>query len=410
MASLRANIGMCFDRSLPASAIREFAPALEAGGVDQMWFIEDCFYTAGISLAATALALTDRLQVGIGIMPAVARNPATTAMEIATLAELAPGRFLAGIGHGVQEWMEQMGARTPSPLTTLEEVLTTVKLLLDGETVDFVGTEVTMQDVALDLAPTIVPPVLAGVRGPKSLALAGRVADGVVLAEGAGPTYVAESIRYAGAPAQFRVSVFSALCLIDDGPAARRVMAPFVAGLIENPQAAVLAHPHFDEIKERFAANGVDGIADMPAEWWIELGAIGTMDDVIGHIEASLTLAPPTSACFRAPPSNWPGKTSPRSSRSPPPSAPDRPTPHTHPFLGLCMFFCGARRKKTYANPEFWRWAGQVRRMEMWTSPAGPTPTTSTSAGRALGDSNVQTPAPVASPGSTATRPPAALS
>ena len=91
----------------PARAVREFAPALEAGGVDQMWFIEDCFYTAGISLAATALALTERLQVGIGILPAVARNPAVTAMEIATLAELAPGRLLAGIGHGVQEWMEQ---------------------------------------------------------------------------------------------------------------------------------------------------------------------------------------------------------------------------------------------------------------------------------------------------------------
>ena len=84
------NIGMCFDRSLPARAVVEFAESLEEGGVDQLWVIEDCFYTAGVSLAAAALARTKRLQVGIGILPAVARNAAVTAMEIATLAELAP--------------------------------------------------------------------------------------------------------------------------------------------------------------------------------------------------------------------------------------------------------------------------------------------------------------------------------
>ncbi len=277
---------MCFDRSFPPAAIVEFAERLDLGGVDQLWVIEDCFYTAGISLAATALARTDRLEVGLGILPAVARNPAITAMEIATLAELAPGRVLAGIGHGVQDWMDQMGARTPSPLTTLEEVLTTVRALLAGETVDVEGREVAMRGVALDRPPTVVPPVLAGVRGPKSLALAGRVCDGVVLAEGAGPTYVRESIAHAGDPDGFHVSVFTALCLIDDAPTAHRVMAPFVAGLLEHPQDAIRAHPHFDEMRERFAARGVDGIVDMPAEWWIDVGAIGDMDAVMAHVGA----------------------------------------------------------------------------------------------------------------------------
>ena len=93
------KIGMSFPREYPAAAVTEFAEKLEESGVDQLWVIEDCFYTAGISLAATALARTDQLQVGIGILPVVARNPAISAMEIATLAELAPGRLLAGMGH-----------------------------------------------------------------------------------------------------------------------------------------------------------------------------------------------------------------------------------------------------------------------------------------------------------------------
>ena len=281
-----ARIGMCFDRSLPAPFVVEVAESLEAGGVDQLWVIEDCFYTARISLAATALARTDRLTVGIGILPAVARNPAVTAMELATLANLAPGRLVAGIGHGVQDWMDQMGARTPSPLTTLDEVITVVRQLLHGDTVTFDGREVTMREVTLDAAPDITPPVLAGVSGPKSLALAGRIADGVVLAEGAGPAFVRQANASAGSPDPFRISVFTALGVADDAATAHRIMAPFVVGLLEGGGAAVLAHPHIDEIQERFLERGADGIADMPSEWWIELGAIGDFDDAVRHAEA----------------------------------------------------------------------------------------------------------------------------
>ncbi len=283
---MELNLGMCFDRQLPAASIVEFAEGLEAGGVEQLWVIEDCFYTAGVSLAATALARTDRLQVGIGILPAVARNAAVTAMEFATLAELAPGRLIAGLGHGVQEWMDQMGARPRSPLTTLDEVISTVRSLLRGKTVTFEGSAVTMRSVTLDQPPTTVPPVLAGVRGPKSLELAGRIADGVVLAEGAGPTYVRRAIEHAGSPDQFRVAVFSALCLVPDRKTAHQIMTPFVAGLLRRPEAAIRAHPHFDEMTERFDAGGDAAIVDFPDHWWIDLGAIGTMDDVIAHIES----------------------------------------------------------------------------------------------------------------------------
>jgi len=283
---MAVNVGMCFDRSLPAPFVVEVAEQLEAHNVDQLWVIEDCFYTAGVSLAATALARTDRLTVGLGILPAVARNPAITAMELATLANLAPGRLLAGIGHGVQSWMEQMGARTPSPLTTLDEVITAVRRLLSGDTVTLDGVEVSLRDVTLDAPPTPPPPVLAGVRGPRSLELAGRVADGVVLAEGAGPTYVAGAVAQAGTPEPFRVSAFTALAIHDDASTARRIMAPFVVGLLDGTNPAVEAHPHAAEIHERFDDRGVDGIADMPADWWIELGAIGTFGDAVRHAEA----------------------------------------------------------------------------------------------------------------------------
>ncbi len=286
MASTRAAIGMCFDRSFPAVAIPEYARRLEGDGIEQLWVIEDCFFTAGVSLAATALAVTERLTVGIGILPAVARNPAVTAMEIATLANLAPGRFVAGIGHGVQAWMEQMGARTPSPLTTLDETISVVRRLLTGEKVTFAGREVRLDQVQLDQPPSVVPPVVAGVQQEKSLAVAGRVADGVILVEGAGPTYVSWALDHAGRPDDFRAVTFTMMSIDADRRQAYRPLVPLVAGLIAERRSAFTVLPFFDEMSARVAAGGSDALIEMPADWWSEIGAIGTMDDALGHIAA----------------------------------------------------------------------------------------------------------------------------
>lgn len=282
----RAQIGMCFDRTFPAGEVAGYARDLEAAGVEQLWVIEDCFFTAGVSLAATALAVTDSLTVGIGILPAVARNPAVTAMEIATLANIAPGRFVPGIGHGVQSWMAQMGARTPSPLTTLDETITVVKRLLAGEEVTFHGREVHLDGVRLDQPPATVPPVLAGVQQERSLALAGRVADGAILVEGAGPTYVDWALAQAGRPEAFHAVTFSLLAVSDDRREAYSWVADFVAGLVRERRRALTVLPFFDEMYARVERDGEAALVDMPADHWREIGAVGTIDDALAHVEA----------------------------------------------------------------------------------------------------------------------------
>jgi 5,10-methylenetetrahydromethanopterin reductase len=295
------RVGMCFDRTFPAPAVTEFAEHLERDGVDELWIIEDCFSTAGISLAATALARTDRLTVGLGILPAVARTAAITAMEIATLAALAPGRLIAGIGHGVQEWMAQMGARTPSPVSTLEETIVAVRQLLRGEEVSTSGRHVFLDKVRLDAPPSIVPPVLAGVRGPKSLAMAGRVADGLVLAEGTGPMALRAAIAEAGSPPDFNVTVFGALSIMPSQADARGVMTPFLAGLIEARVPGLTALPYFDEMAALVANDGPSGLMKMPTDWWHQIGPIGTLDDAVAHVAALGDAGARSVALFPAP-------------------------------------------------------------------------------------------------------------
>ncbi len=209
------------DRDLPPERLVALSQEAEALGADDVWVVEDIGWGGGIAAAATILATTSRVRVAIGILPAPLRNPVLAAMEIATLGRLYPGRFVAGIGHGVQDWMRQVGAAVPSPLALLEETFTVVRRLLSGERVTLAGRAVSIDDAALVHPPASSVPLLAGVTGPKSLDLAARVADGVVLVEGSG----ADEIRDARTRAAQRTEPYEVVVLchffVSDDP--RRV-------------------------------------------------------------------------------------------------------------------------------------------------------------------------------------------
>jgi alkanesulfonate monooxygenase SsuD/methylene tetrahydromethanopterin reductase-like flavin-dependent oxidoreductase (luciferase family) len=231
--------------TLPPERLAEQARAAEAAGASELWLWEDCFLTGGIAETATALAATERIVVGIGILPAPVRNAAFAAMELATLARLHPGRLHAGLGHGIAEWMRQVGAKPASQLTLLEEMTVAVRALLRGETVSTEGRYVRLRGVALDHPPETAPPVSLGVRGPKSLHLSGRCADGTVIDGSAGPDDVA-----------------AARSTIDEGRSE--------AGRTDPHRLTVFAEPGAD--RDAYAAAGADCLvflspdADVPLD------------------------------------------------------------------------------------------------------------------------------------------------
>jgi alkanesulfonate monooxygenase SsuD/methylene tetrahydromethanopterin reductase-like flavin-dependent oxidoreductase (luciferase family) len=175
------RIGVVFRPDFRPDTLRETAAAADRAGVAELWLWEDCFLQGGIAAAAVALASSERLTVGLGVLPAPLRNVVTTAMEIATLESMFPGRIRVGIGHGVQDWMRQAGAAVASPLTLMREYVTALSALLAGQSVTVDGRYVRLTDVRLDWAPQQRVPVLIGGAGPKTLALAGEIADGVIL-------------------------------------------------------------------------------------------------------------------------------------------------------------------------------------------------------------------------------------
>lgn len=260
------RIGVVYDRDWAPEGLRGFAREVEGLGVDDLWVVEDLGWAGGISAAAVALGATERLRVGIGIAPAPLRSPALLAMELATLARVFPGRLVAGIGHGVPEWMASVGVAARSPLALLEETITSVRALLRGEKVEVDGREVRLDGVRLVYPAAEPPPVVAGVVRPRSLELSGRVADGTLLVEGAGPSDLENAlalIRKGGATADHTLTVYAYGCVGDDPEEVARTLRPAV-----EDQAAWLGRPPEDVFT-------VSGTAAVAAERVRELAAAG---------------------------------------------------------------------------------------------------------------------------------------
>ena len=311
------EIGVMFRREQHASTLASYARQVEDMGFDQLWVVEDCFYQGGIAQAAMALTATDRIKVGLGINPAVVRNPAILAMEYATLASAFPGRFIGGIGHGVAEWMDQIGAKPDSWLASIEETTSAVRRILRGENVTANGTYVQLDEVRLFRAPEQVPPVLLGVRGEKSLRLAGSWADGALLAENSPSAYIRwalERMKKGRADANRNDAIgliVYANCLVDDEApdVARTRMQQIIAdmngsGLLVSTRLA----PYAREMQALIEQGGIQALReDMPEAWIDDLAIAGSHADARAAVERlaeaganAVVLVPPDDVDFEA--------------------------------------------------------------------------------------------------------------
>jgi alkanesulfonate monooxygenase SsuD/methylene tetrahydromethanopterin reductase-like flavin-dependent oxidoreductase (luciferase family) len=189
-------VGVMFRCQAAPEEVPGFARRAEELGYAELWLVEDCFFAGAVGPAAAALAATESIRVGLGVLPAVLRNPALAALELTALARMFPGRVLPGFGHGIASWMRQVGAFPESQLAALGETVTAVRALLAGEEVTTSGRHVHLDRVKLEFPPAVVPPIATGVRGERSLRLSGELADGTVLSDLVSPGYVSWAKRF----------------------------------------------------------------------------------------------------------------------------------------------------------------------------------------------------------------------
>jgi 5,10-methylenetetrahydromethanopterin reductase len=216
---------MHHDTALHAAA---WARAAEGAGLGSVWIIEDYFHPGAFALAGAAAAVTERIAVGLGVVNPYTRHPALLAMETAALAGVAPGRVVLGLGSSNRRWIEQqMGLPFKTPLTAVRECVDIVRRLLAGERVTFKGESFTLDAVALEAAPKRAVPILLGVKGPKALAMAAEIADGVHCSVLASPAHVRRVRRTTGG--RGAVISYVVMAVDDDGDRARHAVKPVLA-------------------------------------------------------------------------------------------------------------------------------------------------------------------------------------
>ncbi|MFD8932483.1 LLM class flavin-dependent oxidoreductase [Streptomyces mirabilis] len=236
------------------------------------------------------LSCIRRIRVGVGLLPAGAGNVAFAAMEAATLAQLHPGRLDLAVGHGMPDWMRSVGSWPASPLTLLGEYIHTLKTLLAGRTADTDGRYIRLDGLRLDpsVVPEHVPDIFAGVRCPKSLALAGEVADGTLLAEPVSPEYVRQALTSINPQRPHRLAAYN-ITVVDDDPHAALLAARPALQPLGDPDWA----PHIvplgfhDELAalRRTSKSARDFARAMPEEWAERLLLAGTPGQVRARVQ-----------------------------------------------------------------------------------------------------------------------------
>ena len=269
MVVLVTRLGINFVPTLPPSRLRSLARAADQAGLDELWVWEDCFKESAVASAAAALAWTERITLVISLMPVPLRNPALCAMELANLSGMFPGRLVAGLGHGVQDWMDQVGARVDSPLTLLEEYATAVVRLLAGERVSADGRYVRLQDVALDWPPIPPPPLMLGGAGPKSVAQAARLGDGNLLPAGLTDQEIADVCALIAEHRTSSEHPVLAPLIAATGPGAQDRVAAEVSRWMDRADVGIGAAGDAAEIAARvraLAGLGVTSVGIQPTE------------------------------------------------------------------------------------------------------------------------------------------------
>jgi 5,10-methylenetetrahydromethanopterin reductase len=165
----------------PRNAI-ELAKVAEAIGYHAIWFPENAFGRGALPAAAACAAATTSIGIGIGVFNPYNRHPTLMAMEIAALDELAQGRVRLGIGSGIAASTERLGLSTDRPLAAVRDAIAIVRAMLKGEEVDYAGELFSAHHVKLEhQAPRPDMPLLMAARGAQALALAGKLADGLII-------------------------------------------------------------------------------------------------------------------------------------------------------------------------------------------------------------------------------------
>jgi len=152
----------------------------ERRGFDYLW-ITDHFNNRNVYATLAAIAIyTNRIKMGPGVTNPFLSHPVVTAQAVASINEMAPGRTVCGIGAGDATTLRMLGVAPQKVLTSVKEATEIIRRLTAGENVEMKGA-FSVAGAKLNFKVKERIPIYVGAQGPKMLALAGAIGDGVLI-------------------------------------------------------------------------------------------------------------------------------------------------------------------------------------------------------------------------------------
>jgi len=166
------NLDMC----------RRVAERAEQLGYESLWIADTGAGPDAFVVGAVAASVTKKVRLGTAVVPIYTRALPVMAAGAGSVAQLAPGRVVLGLGVSSETIVDTWGG-VPfrRPLTRMRETVLALRQMLAGERVTVEGRTVRTRGFRLMSPPPAPVPIYVGALMPPMLELAGEIADGVIL-------------------------------------------------------------------------------------------------------------------------------------------------------------------------------------------------------------------------------------
>ena len=286
-----------------------WAERAEKLGYESIWIAE----TGGpdpFILAAAVAQRTQRVRIGIAVSPVYIRTPATVAAACGTVSQLAPGRFILGVGASSHAMIENWhGIPFRKPLARVRETVVAVRGMLAGEKVSLDGKALKTRGFRLMVPPAAPVPIYVGALRPAMLELAGEVGDGVAVnlfpveALPRMREHIAIGAQRAGKdPRQLEIVCRHQVLVTDDKASARELFRAALTGYFATPVYNKFAAWYAFENEARQIAEGFQrgdrGLSrqGMTDRFVDSLGIFGSLDECRERIAAYVAAGVTTTA------------------------------------------------------------------------------------------------------------------
>lgn len=169
-------------RNATIGALNTIALQADYSGCGYFW-LPEAWGLEAFSTAAHLLTITKRIRIGTGIVNLYSRSAATISMACATLNQIAPGRFMLGLGTSGRAVVESFhGVRFEKKFQRTKEYIEAIRKIESGELADYEGEILRLSKFRLFTQAVKPPtPIYLGAIGEKNLILSGKLADGAIV-------------------------------------------------------------------------------------------------------------------------------------------------------------------------------------------------------------------------------------